>query len=144
MLADIRIYIKPGHTSIFRVFPILFPDSGTRPTRTGSTGTGPTRTGPTGNGPNWTDQNQTDWNQTAWTRPDWSDIRGAEASHRGSRIKDLGLCVGLTWHRRRDTDVISRLSESTIQDLSFFRFYKDPIKDQGSWTLSRILDLVLA
>ena len=81
------------------------------------------------------------------TGPDRSDIRGAEASHQGSRIKDQdqgsdqgpwtkdvrprtkdlgprtkdhGPCFGTNGHPRRDTDVISRLSKSTIQDLSFY------------------------
>ena len=65
----------------------------------------------------------------------------------GSRIKDQGLCFGMNEHPGRDTDVISRLSKSTIEDLSFYIGFTrigSRIKDQGSWTLSRILDLVLA
>ena len=46
------------------------------------TGTG---TGPTGTGP------------PDWTGPDRSDIRGAEASHQGSRIKHQGSWT-LFWH----------------------------------------------
>ena len=41
-------------------------------------------------------------------------------------------------HPGRDTDVISRLSKSTIQDLSFyigFTRIRSRIKDLGSWTL---------
>ena len=53
------------------------------------------------------------WGQT---RPDEggdrSDIRGAEASH--------GPCFGTKEHPRRDTDVISRLPDTTTQDLSVF------------------------
>ena len=41
-------------------------------------------------------------------------------------IKDLGPCFGINGHSRRDTDVISRLSKSTIEDLSFYiGFVKD-------------------
>ena len=64
--------------------------------------------------------------------------------YQGSRIKDLGPCFGMNGHPRRDTDVISRLSKSTIQDLSFYIGFtrigsriKDRIKDQRS----RINDL---
>ena len=101
--------------------------------------------------------------------PDWSDIRGAEASHHGSWIKDhgskikdqrswikdhgswimdhgsrimdqgswtldLGPCFGMNGYPGRDTDVISRLSKSTIEDLSYYI----------GFVTSRILDLVLA
>ena len=38
----------------------------------------------------------------------------------GSRILDLGPCSGMNNHPGRDTDVRSRPSESTIQDLSFY------------------------
>ena len=37
-----------------------------------------------------------------------------------SRIKDLGPCFGTNGHPRRDTDVIFRLSKSTIEDLPFY------------------------
>ena len=57
---------------------------------------------------------------TGPTGPDRSDIRGAEASHQGSRIKDLEPCFGTNGHFRRDLDVLSRLSKSTIEDLSVF------------------------
>ena len=33
---------------------------------------------------------------------------------------DLGLCSGMNAHPGKDTDVISRPSESTIKDLSFY------------------------
>ena len=51
-----------------------------------------------------------------------------------SRILDLGPCFGMNDHPVRDTDVISRLSKSTIEDLSFYI----------GFVTSRILDLVLA
>merc|ERR1711953_1556972 len=89
----------------------------------GRTGNGPTGTGPTGTGP---------------TGPDWSDIRGSEASHQGSRIKDLGPCFGMNGPPRRDTDVISRLSKSTIEDRSFYIGFTMEL------LASRTLDLVLA
>ena len=38
----------------------------------------------------------------------------------GSWILDLGPCFGMNDHPGRDTDVISRPSESTIKDLSFY------------------------
>ena len=56
----------------------------------------------------------------------------------GSRIKDLGSCFGRNEHPGRDTDVISRLSTSTIDDLSF------SIGFTMELLASRILDLVLA
>ena len=87
---------------------------------------------------------------TGPTGPYWSDIRGAEASHHGSwiknhgswimdqgsriqdqRIQDLGPCFGVNRHSRRDTDVISRLSKSTIQDLSLYIGFTRI----GPWTL---------
>ena len=37
---------------------------------------------------------------------------------------DLGPCFGTNEHPRRDTDVISRPSKSTIQDLSFYIGFK--------------------
>ena len=55
-----------------------------------------------------------------------------------SRIKDLGPCFGTNGHPRIDTDVISRLSNSTIEDLSFY------IGSTMELPASRILDLVLA
>ena len=39
---------------------------------------------------------------------------------RTHRIKDQGPCFGTNEHPRRDTDVILRLSKSTIEDLSFY------------------------
>ena len=35
-------------------------------------------------------------------------------------IKDHGPCFGTNEHLRKDTDVILRLSKSTIEDLSFY------------------------
>ena len=49
---------------------------------------------------------------TFWLKLKLSAIRGAEASHQGSRIKDLGPCFGMNGHLRRDTDVISRQSKA--------------------------------
>merc|ERR1711953_1312566 len=40
--------------------------------------------------------------------------------YQGSRILDLGPCSGMNDHPGRDTDVISRPSESTIKHLSFY------------------------
>ena len=59
---------------------------------------------------------------------------------RGSRtrIKDHGPCFGSNEHTRRDTDVILRLSRSTIEDLSFYIGFTMEL------LASRILDLVLA
>ena len=53
-------------------------------------------------------------------------------------FKDLGLCFGMNGHPRRDTDVIFRLSKSTIEDLSFYIGFTMEL------LASRILDLVLA
>ena len=44
--------------------------------------------------------------------------RGPRIKDQGSRIMDL--CFGTNEHPRRDTDVILRLSNSTIKDLSFY------------------------
>ena len=78
---------------------------------------------------NQTDRNWTDRNQTARPPgPDWmgggggagpSDIRGAEASHQGSRIKDLGPCFGTNGRPRRDTDVILRQSKALFEIFDF-------------------------
>ena len=48
---------------------------------------------------------------------------------------DIGPCFGMNGHFRRDPDVISRLSKSTVEDLSFYIV---------GFVTSRILDLVLA
>ena len=45
---------------------------------------------------------------------------GSKIMDQGSRILDLGPCSGMNDHPGRDTDVISRPSESTIKDLSFY------------------------
>ena len=44
---------------------------------------------------------------------------GSSIKYQVSRIKDLGPCSGMNDHPGRDTDLRSRLSESTIKDLSF-------------------------
>ena len=45
---------------------------------------------------------------------------------------DLGPCFGMNGYFRRDTDVISRLPESTIEDLSFYMgFVRFRILDLG-------------
>ena len=56
----------------------------------------------------------------------------------GSRIKDHGPCFGMNGHPRMDTDVISRLSKSTTEDLSCYIGFTMEL------LASRILDLVLA
>ena len=45
---------------------------------------------------------------------------GSRIKDQGPRIKDHGPCFGTNEHPRRDTDVILRLSKSTIEDLSFY------------------------
>ena len=39
----------------------------------------------------------------------------------GSGIKELGPCFGMNGHPRRAADMISRLSKSTIDFLSFYK-----------------------
>ena len=77
-----------------------------------------------------TDRNWTDWtdrNRTGRTGLDRSDIRGAEASHHGSWIKDHGSKI--------------KDQRSWIKDHgSWIMDQRSWIMDQGSWTL----DLVLA
>ena len=68
----------------------------------------------------------------------WIKDQRLKIKDQGSRIKDLGPRFGMNDNPRRDTDVISRPSKSTIKDLSFY------IGLQGSDQGSRILDLVLA
>ena len=66
--------------------------------------------------------------------------QGSRINDQGSRTKDHGPCFGTNEHPRRDTDLILRLSKSTIEDLSFYIGFTrigSRIKDQGS----RILDL---
>ena len=46
--------------------------------------------------------------------------QGPRIKDLGPRTKDLGPCFGTNEHPRRDTDVILRLSKSTIEDLSFY------------------------
>ena len=50
----------------------------------------------------------------------WIMDHGSKIMNHGSRILDLGPCSGMNDHPGRDTDVRSRLSESTIEDLSFY------------------------
>ena len=45
---------------------------------------------------------------------------GPRTKDQGSRTKDHGPCFGTNEHPRRDTDVILRLSKSTIEDLPFY------------------------
>jgi hypothetical protein len=45
---------------------------------------------------------------------------GSKIMNQGSRILALGPCSGMNDHPGRDTDVISRPSNSIIKDLSFF------------------------
>ena len=57
--------------------------------------------------------------QGPWTKdhgPRTKD-HGPRIKDQGSRIQDLGPCFGTNEHPRRDTDVILRLSKSTIEDL---------------------------
>ena len=57
--------------------------------------------------------------------------------YQGSRILDQGPCFGMNEHPGRDTDVISSLSKSTTQDLSFYIGFTRMgarIKDLVSWT----------
>ena len=72
----------------------------------------------------------------------WTLDQGPRIKDQGSRIKDQGPCFGMNEHPGRDTDVISRLSKSTIEDLSFYIGFtrigsriKDLIKDLGPWSL---------
>ena len=50
----------------------------------------------------------------------WIMDRGSKIKDQRSRIKDLGPCFGMNEHPGKDTDLISRLSKSTIEDLSFY------------------------
>ena len=71
--------------------------------------------------------------------------QGSRIKDQRSRIKDQGSRIkdfGMNEHPGRDTDVISRLSKSTIEDLSFYIGFtrigsriKDLIEDLGPWTL---------
>ena len=66
---------------------------------------------------------------------------GSWIKDQGSWTLDLGPCSGMNDHPGRDTDVISRPSESTIKDLSFYTgFTTIQSSNQGSSTL----DIVLA
>ena len=67
----------------------------------------------------------------------------------GSRTKDHGPCFGTTDHPGRDTEVILRLSKSTIEDLSFWIGFisecrVNMIAYDETMTLLWMLDLVLA
>ena len=75
----------------------------------------------------------------AWTGPEGGGGQtGATSAEQRLPIKDHGPCFGTNGHPRRDTDVISRLSKSTIEDLSFYVGFTMEL------LASRILDLVLA
>ena len=63
---------------------------------------------------------------------------GSRIMDPGSWILDLGSCFGMNDHPGRDTDVISRLSKSTIEDLAFY------IDFTMELLALRILDLVFA
>ena len=88
--------------------------------------------------------------------PDLLKIPGAEPPLQkiadppsGSRIKYPGPCFGTNGHPRRDTDVILRLSKSTIEDLSFYIDFVKELMDKmvvydETVTLLWMLDLVLA
>ena len=64
---------------------------------------------------------------------------------------DLGPCFGMNEHPGRDTDVISRLSKSTIEDLSFYISFTrigSKIKDLGpcfgmNGHPRRVMDMIL-
>ena len=78
--------------------------------------------------------------QGSWIMDQGSMImdHGSWVMDHGSRIKDQGSRT-LFWHEHpgRDTGVISRLSKSTIEDLSFhigFTRIGLRIKDLGPWT----------
>ena len=80
---------------------------------------------------------------TGPTGPYRSDIRGAEASHLGSRIKDQGKRTKVQGSRTKDQgsrikDQVSRIKDQVSR-----------IKDQGPWSRTldqgpRIMDRVLA
>ena len=53
-------------------------------------------------------------------------------------FKDFGPCFGMNGHPRRDTDVISRRSKSTIDNISFYIGFTMEVLASG------IKDLVLA
>merc|ERR1711953_757347 len=50
----------------------------------------------------------------------WMKDQVSRIKYQGSRILELGPCSGMNDHPGRDTDVRSRPSESTINDLSFY------------------------
>ena len=90
------------------------------------------------------DHGSTIKSQGSWIKYQGSRIMDQVSSvkYPVSKIKDLGPCSGMNEHPGRDTDMISRLSKSTIKDLSFYVGFtrirsscKDRIKDQGLWTL---------
>ena len=99
------------------------------------TGTGPTGTGPTGTRKYCTVLYSTvqycTYSTLFWHEwPSWKgygrDIKTKDLSFYigftriQSRIKHLGPCFGMNGHFRRDLDMISRLSKSTIDFLSVF------------------------
>ena len=117
--------------------------TGTRPTGTRPTGTGPTGTGPDQTGVISAEQRLPIMDHGSWSMDHGSKIneqvsrikdqrssikdhgsrimdQGSWIKYQGSRTLDLGPCSGMNDHPGRDTDVISRPSESTIKDLSFY------------------------
>ena len=51
---------------------------------------------------------------------EWASKKGYERDIKTVQIYNRRPCFGMNGHPRRDTDVISRLSKSTIDFLSFF------------------------
>ena len=68
----------------------------------------------------------------------WIKDHGSSIKDPGSWVKDLGPCFGMNDHPGRDTDVMSRLSKSTIEDISFYIGFTTEL------LASRISDLVFA
>ena len=70
---------------------------------------------------------------------------GGVSKDQGPRTMEQGPCFGMNEHPGRDADVISRpVQIYNLRSIILYRLYTDRIKDQGSWTLPRILDLVFA
>ena len=62
-----------------------------------------------------TDHGSKIMDQGSWIKDHKSKIKDQR-----SKIKDHGPCFGTNEHPRKDSDVILRLSESTIEDLPFY------------------------
>ena len=56
----------------------------------------------------------------SWIKDHGSWIMDQGSRIQDQRIQDLGPCFDMNRHSRRDTDVISRPSKSTIKDLLFY------------------------